>query len=273
MTRYFSVLAAAAMLAGSASPAAAARPLMPVEKWVLDYAETQCIAYRNYGSSAKPVTLALRASPNGATYELLVARRSSAPQLAEELKGSVDFGSGPIKAWVLHYGTPGKKLDIYQYRITAAEMGQARGARTALFHAESAADEAFTLESIPELLTGIERCTANLKEYWNLGGEVDGRIATPAKSANDLRAVFSSDDYPAEALSRHQQGTAQYLLLVNEQGAVAGCEVERASGVPVLDVMGCNVIQKRVKYRPALDRAGKPARSVIVTPPVSWVLP
>lgn len=251
-------------------PAAVAEPLQPVSKWDLNYGDTDCAAIRHYGRAKDPVTFAIRPSPNGETYEILVGRRTTAPDFAQELQGTVDFGNGPIKAWVLHYGTPAKKLDIYQFRITAAEMAQARTAGSVTLRIKDAPDFAFALDSVPQLLTGLDACTIDLKRYWNMDGEKDGRIATLARG--DVRSVFKPDDYPTEAQMRGQEGTAQFLLLVDEKGKVAGCSVIRASGVPALDAMGCVVILQRVKLTPALDRAGKPVRSTVVTPPVAWRL-
>jgi protein TonB len=80
-----------------------------------------------------------------------------------------------------------------------------------------------------------------------------------------VRTVFTANDYPSEALNRGQEGDAQFLLLIDENGKVAGCHVLIASGVPALDAMGCSVIRKRARFKPAVDSAGKPTRSTVVT--------
>lgn len=242
----------------------------PVQGWVLDYADTQCIAYRDYDNVKKPITLAFRPAPNGETYEILVARKTTAPEFAEELEGSIDFGNGPIKAWLLHYRANKTNLDVYQYRISATQMAQARSARSVTLQTKGSGNFAFSLQSVPQLLSGLDACTADLKQYWNMGGEKDGRIATAAKG--DVRGLFSANDYPWQAQSLNQEGNAQYLLLVDEKGGVAGCHVLVPSGVPALDAMGCIALQSRAKFRPALDRNGKAVRSTVVTPQISWRL-
>ncbi len=70
----------------------------------------------------------------------------------------------------------------------------------------------------------------------------------------------------------NQEGSAQFLLLINEKGSVAGCQVLKPSGVPVFDALGCQVITKRAKFTPALDAAGKPMRSSVTTPEIVWRL-
>jgi TonB family protein len=256
------------MLAIIPPTVAPAEILHPIQNWVVDYREEQCVAYRDYGSPAKPITLGVRPAPNGETYELMIARPRSGPELATEQQGSVDFGRGPIKAWILNYGGKQSKTDIYQFRISAAGMEQARSAKAVTLRPASTPAFSFELQSMPALLKGLEDCTTDLKRYWNMDGEKVGRIAT--LSRGDIRSLFSADDYPQEALERNQGGESTFLLLVDEKGAVAECHVLKPSGVPVLDAMGCQVIRERAKFTPARDAQGKAVRSTLVTPSVSW---
>lgn len=256
------------LLNPSAAPAKDGVMLQPVKPWDLDYGLTQCIALRQYGDRAKPVSFAIVPAPNGETFELLLARKRVGSDTANELEGSVDFGNGPIKAWLLEYLSSDGKLLVDQFRISSAEMAQARSASSVTFRMDGAPDATFELDHIPALIDGLADCTADLERYWNMGGEHDGRIVTPARG--ELRKLFDSYDYPAQAVRNHQQGENQYLLLVDEKGKVAGCHVIVASGVPLLDAMGCAVIKERAKFKPALDAAGQPVRSTIVTPRVRW---
>jgi TonB family protein len=270
LSRRLWVSAAATLLVSQASLAPAAAPLQPTKPWVLDYAETQCVAAREYGSATDPITFGIRPAPNGETYELLVQRQRPGPSYAAELDGSVDFGNGPIKAWLLHFRTKDKTGSIQQFRISAAQMAQGRVARAVSLHAKGAPDETFALGNMSALLSGLQTCTADLKLYWNMDGRETGKIAVPAKG--DVVRIFSDADYPSEAQDRSQEGSAQFLLLIDEKGKVAACHVAKASGIAALDAMGCQAILKRAKFTPARDRAGKPARSTVVTPPIIWKL-
>lgn len=243
-------------------------PLSPLKPWVVDYGEAQCLALREYGRAEDPLTFAIRPAPNGETYELVLGRKGVGPKFAEELKGTVNFGQGPpIKAWLLHYGTKAPKVELYTFRISAVEMAQARATDSVTLHSKGSPDVTFSLANMPALLKSLEECTADLKRYWNMDGDT-GKMAVPSKG--DIRKVFTSDDYPSEAMKRMQEGSAQFLLLIDEQGKVAGCHVLKASGIPALDGMGCQVIRERAKFTPAFDKRGKPIRSTVVTPPVTW---
>lgn len=253
-----------------AAVSAAADPLQPLTHWDLDYGTTQCIASRQYGDTADPITFAIRQSPNGQTYELLVGSKYRVSEPLTEEDATVDFGNGAIKTMVLFYQTPGKALDVHQFRISAGEMSQARSARSVVLNVAGSDDFAFQLASMPQLLAGLQACVADLQRYWNLDGEKQGLIAKPARG--DLRSIFSSDDYPGLAQRRGQEGVGRYMLLVDETGKVAGCQVLSPTGVPVLDVMACNVIEKRARFTPARDKNGKPVREAVVTPPINWQL-
>lgn len=267
MSRVLLISGAAIGLALQPAPGLA-DPLHPIKGWVVDYRDDQCLASRDYGTAEKPVTLGIRPAPNGDTYEILVARVHFGPDFATEQKGAVNFGSGRINSWLLNYGGKSTKLDVYQFRVTAAEMRQAVSAPTVTLSTQSAATFTFELQSMPALLKTLEACTADLKRYWNMDLGHESLVASPSRG--DVRAIFTADDYPAEAFSRGQGGDSKFLLLVDEKGHVAGCHVLEPSGVPVLDAMGCQVIRKRAKFIPAHDAQGKPVRSSVVTPKISW---
>ena len=260
-----------AILFAQALPAAPPRvPLQPTGSWVLDYGETQCIASRQYGTTEKPLILGIRPAPNGETYELIVGRARYGPEFAEEFEGSVDFGNGPITSWLLHYGRSGKKVSLDQFRISASDMSQAGVSKSATLHTRGGPDVTFALANMPALLKGLADCTADLKRYWNMEPPEKDKIATVSKG--EVRSIFSDTDYPAEAMKNHQEGRVQFLLLIDERGKVAACHVLKASGVPVLDGMGCQVIGQRAKFKPALDKQGKPIRSTYITPLVVWAI-
>jgi TonB family protein len=262
------VSAFGSLLSMSAAAAAAPAPLNPTGPWDVNYGETQCAALRAYGDKANPTTLAIRPAPNGETYELLVGRKGGGPDYAGEYEGSVDFGHGPINAWLLHYGDRKARLTIDQFRISAQEMLQARTAGSVRLRSRGGPEVSFTLANMPALLKSLETCTADLKQYWNMEPPERDKIAVPAKG--DVRDVFNPHDYPSDAMTNHQEGTVQYLLLIDETGKVADCHVVKASGVPVLDGMGCQVIAQRARFKPALDAQGKPIKSSYVTPAVQW---
>jgi TonB family protein len=263
------VLTVSSSLSFSAT-AVADEPLQPVKPWVVDYATAECTAQRSYGDEVDPSVLAIAPVVWGDSYELMIAKKGGGPQYAEEIAGSVDFGNGPIKAWLLHYGLKNSQsYDVFKFRISGAEMAQARSASVATFHI-GGQQRVFTLASISALMDQLRDCTVDLQHYWNMIDPEQKNIAAPA--IGDLRQIFTAGDYPSEAQYRGQEGQVQFVLLIDEQGKVAACHVLRPSGIPAFDGMGCQVIRQRARFRPALDRQGKSVRSAVVTPPIIWRL-
>jgi TonB family protein len=249
---------------------AESKVLEPSAGWVVDYRTDQCLATRQFGTADKPVTFGIRPAPNGESYLLFLAQKHLGPKAAAQQQATVNFGRGAIKSWFLEYQDKPSDPDVYQFRISAAEMEEAKSAPSVKLSPSQAPDVELQLRSMPALMTSLQACTEDLKRYWNMDGEKDGRITRSAKG--DVRNLFSADDYPAEAFLRSQGGKSQFLLLIDETGKVAGCDVIVASGVPALDAMGCQVIRRRATFKPALGADGKPARSTAVTPPVVWTM-
>jgi protein TonB len=96
--------------------------------------------------------------------------------------------------------------------------------------------------------------------------------STATESTGDVRRVFSADDYPVSAQQKGEEGTVQAQLTVDTTGRVSGCKVIRTSGYASLDDATCSILQRRARFKPATDDAGKPIESTVVTPPVVWQL-
>jgi TonB family protein len=247
---------------------AADQPLQPLGKWTVSDGDTVCIASRSYGAPAAPLTLAVVPSPNGETYELLVSSKYTADERAIEEQGSIDFGNGPISAWALFYQTANKRSDVHDFRIPATEVARAESAPSMTLHISGSSDFAFELDSMPQVLGQLRGCTAELNRRWNVDGARNADFSRLARG--NLRNVFGPEDYPLQALWAGKGGKGQYLLLIDERGKVDGCQVLQPTGVPVLDVTACAVIEGKAKFTPALDKDGKPVRDTIITPPIEW---
>ena len=89
----------------------------------------------------------------------------------------------------------------------------------------------------------------------------------------DTRGLFSSDDYPALARNRREEGTVQAELTVGKDGRVTGCRILRSSNSQALDTATCSILTRRARFTPARDRNGNPVEDKYVTPPVTWRLP
>ena len=82
----------------------------------------------------------------------------------------------------------------------------------------------------------------------------------------------TTGDYPPRSLRSGAEGTTRVSLSVNAEGRVTGCSVISSSGDSQLDSATCSNAQRRARYRPALDRSGKPIAST-ETFAVTWQIP
>ena len=122
---------------------------------------------------------------------------------------------------------------------------------------------------MPALLDSLAKCTADLQQYWNLNARMVSTAAAPANG--DIAAFITRSDYPTEATRRQEmRGKVQYQVMVDEKGAVAGCDVLASSGIPTVDTTGCDVIKQQARFTPARSSSGQAVRSTVTTPLVVW---
>lgn len=275
MLRLSPILALAA-LAAQPAPGAAA-PLPPTGKWQVEYNPTSCEAKRRFGDTA----IAIIPGPLGQSTRLMVELPGKAPR-ARQYPAMVDpqDGRGAAKATALLF--PMKKNGVRGlYSVLPNELVERAMASGSIdihvgnprlrIRAQSA-DVNLALGPTGSLRKALDKCMADLRKQW---GMVEGKLPTPAnvtQAKGDVRGIFTSDDYPEDAVSANQTGSVNYLLMIGKDGSVMDCVVANSSGVASLDAMGCQVIRERARFQPATDTNGKPTVDTYVTPPISWRL-
>lgn len=264
------VLLVSVLLTSTIGTAAFASLLQPSGQWDVDYGNTQCTAARAFHSNTGQVVLGIVPSLNGSTYRLLVSIERAGPAFAKESQGKVDFGRGAISGRVLYYGGKGVKMSVYQYRVSTTDLDQARSAAEISFSSGAGDHYTFVLSDMPAVLDELRHCSVDLRTYWSMSGTA--KLSVAHGYDGDVRSLFTASDYPTEAVTESQQGSTQYQLLIDEKGAVVGCDVLASSGDPLLDARGCEVIKGRASFSPAQDVRGDAVRSVFTTPPITWPL-
>ena len=88
------------------------------------------------------------------------------------------------------------------------------------------------------------------------GGGGDGGVAEPPHLATP---VLSGRDFPSGALTEWPRGATVFLRLrVDPQGYISECAVDRGTGVASIDSVICDLARQRLRFRPAVNRAGQP---------------
>lgn len=272
---YMGVVAAAAVAAEDARAA----PLQPTSPWNLNYTATSCDATRRFGDLA----LRLTPAPLGESVRLMVEMPGrvvqatqyparlfhsdrSSPKVITTLlfplsqKGLRGLYSVLPKSTVDEVLAKGE-LDIRVGSATA--MGSKLNYTTARVH--------LALGKSGALVKALDTCLVDLQKQW---GMVAGKLPEPAvagKVIGTLASIFTSDDYPMDAIEAGHSGKTDFLLMIGARGEVMDCVVRHSSGIASLDAMGCQVIRERAKFEPARDSAGKPTVSTMLQS-VAWIL-
>ncbi len=82
--------------------------------------------------------------------------------------------------------------------------------------------------------------------------------AVQAKAKGDRGAWITPEDYPARSLRNEEAGIVGISVRIGADGRVADCAVTATSGFPALDEATCRLYQRRARFVPARDAAGRP---------------
>lgn len=87
----------------------------------------------------------------------------------------------------------------------------------------------------------------------------------------DLRVLFSTGDYPRQALLAEEQGSVRALLTINAKGRVDGCTILEQSGSASIDQATCTILKSRSRF-PKSDHPENGDR-LLVTEAIKWQIP
>ena len=97
-------------------------------------------------------------------------------------------------------------------------------------------------------------------------------IVPEVRAKASLPSLFSTSDYPAAALRAGEQGTTAFAVAIDATGRVTHCSIAKGSGSFSLDWATCSIIQRRARFTPARDGAGR-AVGDRTEGRIRWVLP
>lgn len=242
--------------------AAVFKPLVPTGKWVVNFADNQCLATRDYGPPGKPLYLVLKPSPKGQVMKVSIVRKGAGRE-AIQVPATIRFDNDqPIESNVLAFASPKNGVRMISVNLADQHFAPMRRAKVVSIRAAGELDESFALEQIAPLMKEIDRCVVGLQEYWNIGEANNGRFKERARA--NLASYFSGYDYPGAALNRGETGIVAFTLLIDEKGKVADCTLVETSGVASLDAQTCAILITRAQFKPAVGTNGKPAKDSVI---------
>jgi TonB family protein len=254
------VAAGAAALALIPSSPAMAAPRDPTEKWVVNYAEAQCVASRNYGTAEKPLFLVLKPAPIGNVMQLTLVRKGPRTDgMADETTGAIRIDN--MRAMPVSILSFGSKRGIVSARmnLTAVQYSAVRSAHQIDIRGQDF-DDTLMLSQLEPLGRSLDACIVDLRDAWNATPEAQAKLKRRADASGSMVGIFSSSDYPGIALQKSEEGSVGIVMLIDEKGKIAECVVTETSGVAALDAQVCSIIAQRAKFKPAIGPDLKPAK-------------
>lgn len=252
----------------SANPAAAAT-LQPTGKWTVDFGNDRCVAYRNFGRTDDPVLFLLKPSPVGDVMQLQVAEKGiNRPGVQDN--ASITLGTDqPFSILHLQYGA--NKQSVRLVNLTKDQVARL-SASTTFKWSERGKQYDLALGPMTKLIETVDRCQDMLADHWNATLTKRMTLKEGPTLEGTVMSLFSTDDYPWDAVKKGQSGLAHVVMLIDENGKLADCTLIATSGIAVLDAQTCIVLRKRGKFKPAIGADGKPSRGTLHQR-VNWEMP
>jgi TonB family protein len=262
MKPVFLAILFAPVILGLSQPAEAGLDptLQPINKWVVDFAETHCTAARAYGSTEEPVVLAFRPSVAENMMRLTVLRSGRA-SAARHSPVTVEFSGSQVPGTGLSFPTKERKQVVTWIHIAAETFARLKSAGEVTIQIGGEPPLRFALREMPAVVNALVECNDDLRQHWNIAETTTVKIGRPATPLNSSQWL-SPGDYPRRAIDESASGTVPFILMVNETGVVEDCGIEGSSGNASLDATGCVRLIERARFQPALDENGNPVRSI-----------
>lgn len=240
----------------------------PNGKWIVDWDTKGCTAQRPYNDGGKLLTFVIKASARSGSFQIYL-HRPGGFHYAEEHKREVRFGdAAPDQLEWLDYGVGKASLKM----ATLNPEQAARFVRSTQVTVDAGTGvKTYVLGPIDQVVKSLEGCRTDLINLWgSAASEAEKASGSLGRRADaDLRRLFSSWDYPAQALAANATGIVELTLLIDETGKVADCAIERTSGYALLDAQSCTVLKERARFKPALDKDGRPTKD-IAAQKINW---
>lgn len=267
--------------------------LEPSDKWVLNYADDSCRLARTFGKGDDTVILIFdQFQPSGSLDLSLVGRRfgrfgtnriplssTFGPGLpAGEFRDAILGNVGPAKTAIMMTG-PRDLLNRPLFRKPADPLDELipttpeqEAAVSEVRVAASALKLTLKTGSMGAPLAAMRTCIASLVKAWGLDPAQQDALGKRTTSIGKPGLWLTSSDYPAGALAKGASAIVRFRLMVGSDGIPTQCFVQQATMSPEFIKLTCDLLMKRARFSPALDRDGKPVASYY-TNSVRWLAP
>ena len=237
-------------------------PDRPISKWRVDFEDAQCVATRDFGTAATPITLALKRPPIGGELQLSVFTTRVRPGALRQVDASISINDAEaVRTTLLSYDPPTGIRRVYRLNLTSGGADALEKSSSLRLVAGKDLNQRFADPQIGPALKVLDACISDLRAAWNIGpnGTKISTLRAPA-SAGDFESLFTSRDLPQAGIGLNYEAPVGFVLLIDETGRIADCTVTETSGGGALDAQSCAVPMRLAKFKPALGADGRPTR-------------
>lgn len=261
------------LVAGSLAAAAIAKspppPVQPDSKWVVNFADDQCIAIRQY-STPYGTTIYRFEQPLLGNWGIVFLMFPKGPttdrdwgMFTPSWPGRVAAANKPATYSVGSFADGRRFLTFPMTDIPQADQFDMI---LNFSHNDGIAIHMKQWVSVRQLL---ESCSSDLRKAKGFPEKEYSLVVTHA--VGDIIKSLSDDDYPRDAIRNHQQGEVRIFYWIEVDGSITDCKIDKSSGFALLDQATC-VAAKRTKFVPARDANGRPIREPSYST-IRWALP
>ena len=246
--------------------------LAPAGKWVIDDRDYACVLSRTFGEGKEAITLGVEPFPLSASATLMLATRSHgrAPS-KDEARLTLSPSNEQIRSDSTSVPAAVSGKQITSLSIERAELGKLARSKVVTVSIGRRDDISLAPTSMQAALTALSACEKNLLRSWGIPPDAVFAMMYPSNTGATLPTDSSTAhrwvtdlDYPVSALAKGAGGTTIARWTIGIDGRVHDCTVVKSAGDTALDKAACTAITSRGRYRPALDKDGKPV--------ISWAI-
>ncbi|MDG2533924.1 energy transducer TonB [Sphingomonas sp. HITSZ_GF] len=239
-------------------------------QWVVNFDANSCDVAAEFGTPEDPMFLQLtRYAPGDVTGITVLSNRLKTSQVWFE--ASFDFGLGEPATpggvvgitqrklpGILSYST---RFDNWHGKGDAPEITPAQEATITGVVVRAPGKKPFRLEFGPldRPMKVMRQCLDDLIQSWGYDPAVIKGLSRRPSPAGMPQRWVTDDDFPSGALGHN--GFLRFRLDVDAQGAVAGCHILDRTDPDDFSKATCALLTKRARFKPALDKDGKPIRA------------
>lgn len=245
-----------------------------LDHWVVEGANHRCLATRKFGEPANPVALTFKILLFHGISGMVIEPKGATNTIGAKLQlfefGRADFGAGDPAPTRMRIAGMAGGMQVVQFYLTHNEFVAMRQSGD-LWTYSKHHNRRFKLPAMADVGKLLDSCEEALAAEYGLPIDEQRKLAVlPVENSKGY--VFTSDDYPMEALRRNLGALTMVAVTIEANGKASRCDIVDRSNVPELDRKTCSVLMSRGRFTPARDISGRAVRALFPFQ-VMWITP